>query len=301
MPRKARIKGPECTYHIIGRGNNKQKIFLMEEDKIRFLKTIKKFKIKYDFRLYAYVLMDNHIHIIINSNGEDISKIMQSINISYTYYFNRKYFRSGHLFQDRFKSIIVEDDSYLINLSKYIHNNPKRAGIIGRAEDYEWSSCSLYTSYRDDIFDIVDTELILSMVSDDKEKAGALYLNYMDDDEADSEKKKDLQMKPHFYTKNKKINSKIINISEMLNVISNFYKLPINDILLKNNRRHSFIRYECLYIIRLKSGESIKNIGKIFGEVCESAVSYGINKTIDRMMVDNSLLRRINGILRLIA
>lgn len=300
MPRSARIKGPECTYHIIARGNNKQNIFIDNDDKTRFLNTIKKFKIKYNFILYTYVLMDNHIHIIMNSNGEDISKIMQSINISYTYYFNRKYNRTGHLFQDRFKSIIIDDESYLINLSKYIHNNPKRAGMAARAYEYPWSSCGLYTSDTEDMFDIVNVQFILNILSNDVKKSKSIYLDYIDESETEY-REIDKLKEPNKSPINKRVNSIRLSVPLILNAVAHFYKLPIDDILLKNNRKHSFIRHECFYIVRLKSGESIRNIGRMFGEVCESAVSYGINRTIDRMMVDKGLQNRISGILSLIA
>ncbi|MCD5406443.1 MAG: transposase, partial [Desulfotomaculum sp.] len=89
--------------------------------------------------------MDNHTHLIIYDNGNDISKLIKSINISYRYYFNNTYKRSGHLFQDGFKSELIIDDNYLLQVSKYIHNNPVKAGMV---KTYKWSSYNIYTKYR---------------------------------------------------------------------------------------------------------------------------------------------------------
>ena len=99
MPRVQREKGEFSTYHIIQRGNERKNIFLSDEDKERFIAILIKTREKYNFLVYCYCLMDNHLHLIINDNGNDISKIMKSINVSYVAYFNRIYHRYGHLFQ----------------------------------------------------------------------------------------------------------------------------------------------------------------------------------------------------------
>lgn len=304
MPRTRRVKGPECTYHIIVRGNNRQNIFNDSFDRIRYLNTIKRFKIKYDFKLYAYVLMDNHIHLIIDSNGEDISKIMQSISISYTYYFNKKFDRTGHLFQDRFKSIIVEEDNYIVNLSKYIHNNPVRAGIARDAGDYSWSSCRTYISESKDEFGVLDVQLILGYFSNNLKKSRILYLNYLlnGDYEVSIKQQKTAQIQGESAdTKQKVKNRDTVSVDNILTAVSRLYRLPVDDILLKNNKRNSDIRHECLYIVRLKSKESVKNIGKIFGGVSPSSVSYGISKIVNRMMKDSQVYGRISNILNSIA
>ena len=119
MPRVARDKVEFSTYHIIQRGNERKNIFISEDDRIKFLETTYRMKEKYNFILEAYCLMDNHVHLLINDNGNDISKVVKSINISYAYYFNRKYKRVGHLFQDRFRSEVMGDDNYLISVSAY--------------------------------------------------------------------------------------------------------------------------------------------------------------------------------------
>lgn len=298
MPRVARLKGPECTYHIIVRGNNREPIFCDDNDRIRYLDTLRRFKIKYNFLLYAYVLMDNHIHMIINSNNEDISKIMQSIGISYTYYFNKKYNRIGHLFQDRFKSIIIADDRYIVNLSKYIHDNPKRARMVPEGNDYIWSSCRTYTSDYADKFNILDTDLILGYFSANTKVSKMLYLNYMREEEDEEYK---ASVNDGKKGSNRIAKSQKMSMQRIIAAIASLYKLPVDDIIMKNNRRHSHIRNECLYMVRLKSGETNENIGTMFGNICGGAVAYGINKTIQRMMEDDDTFHRIITMLDSIA
>ena len=114
MPRGARRLSESRVYHVIIRGNERQKIFRNIEDKERFLETLRIKRKDWNFEYLAYCLMDNHVHLIIDQGEEDIAKIMQGINVRYAYYFNRRYNRIGHLFKDRFKSEVIEDERYLL-------------------------------------------------------------------------------------------------------------------------------------------------------------------------------------------
>ncbi|MHB8918464.1 MAG: transposase, partial [Desulfocucumaceae bacterium] len=157
-------------------------------------------KEKYNFKLEAYCLMDNHVHLLINDNGNDISKVVKSINISYAYYFNKTYKRVGHLFQDRFKSEIVGDDNYLLSVSAYIHNNPLKAGIVRIPQEYKWSSFSYYRGKENYVSGLVDTERILGLFSSNKKRAMEKYneyvLNYQPNTEIiDVEEDKDILKK----------------------------------------------------------------------------------------------------------
>lgn len=120
--------------------------------------------------------MDNHVHIIIDVNQNDISQIMKSINVSYVLYFNRKYERVGHLFQDRFKSELVEDDCYLLELSRYIHRNPVKANMVKTPGDYHWSSYNIYIGKVKDRYLLVDTSLVLDCLSRDRITAIKEYM-----------------------------------------------------------------------------------------------------------------------------
>lgn len=167
MPRHQRIQSETGIYHIMMRGNEKKNLFLDDEDKQRFIETLFAKKNETGFFLYAYCLMDNHVHLLLKEDQENLAIIMKRINASYAYYFNQKNQRVGHLFQDRFKSEPIEDERYLLAVTRYIHNNPIKAGIIDKPEQYKWSSYNSYlTPYKPEAT-IIETEFILSIMAND--------------------------------------------------------------------------------------------------------------------------------------
>ncbi len=123
MPRIARVKINSAIYHIMVRSISEIQLFKEREDKLKYFSLIRKYQLKYKFKVYAYCLLDNHGHILLDCNGADISRIMHSINFCYAQYFNHKYKRHGHVFQDRFKSKIIDTNEYLSMVSAYIHQN----------------------------------------------------------------------------------------------------------------------------------------------------------------------------------
>ncbi len=160
MPRQARKKSSSGIYHVMLRGINKQQIFEDEEDSEKFLWVLKETKAVSEYRLFAYCLMGNHIHLLIKEEKEPLEQIFKRIGGKFVYWYNIKYQRVGHLFQDRFKSEPVEDDSYFFTVLRYIHQNPTKAGLCENIEDYKFSSYSEYTDRKW----IVDTDYILEMM-----------------------------------------------------------------------------------------------------------------------------------------
>ncbi|MBT3879536.1 MAG: transposase [Candidatus Scalindua sp.] len=144
MTRPWRIEFEGAYYHILSRGNERRDIFSDKDDRISFLDTLGKMSDRFEVEVYAYVLMDNHYHLLLKTNKPNISKSMQWFGTTYTRQYNIKHKRNGHLFQGRFKSFLIENDEYLMHLSCYIHRNPLRAGIVSRLVDYPWSSYPIY-------------------------------------------------------------------------------------------------------------------------------------------------------------
>lgn len=159
------------------RGNERKDIFIDNEDKEKLIKIILHKKADETFKLYAYCIMDNHLHLIVKEQKETISQIIKKIAISYAYYFNNKYKRVGHLFQDRYKSETIEDEPYLLSVIRYIHNNPEKAGIT-KKEKYKWSSYSNYTVQLNHHREIPEIKEILKMFSSDKERALKKFIYY---------------------------------------------------------------------------------------------------------------------------
>lgn len=143
MPRPLRSHSTSKTYHIILKGIDSQDIFYSDQDRKFFLNQLSITKIEYNYQIYAYCMMDNHVHMVIRVEDEILSKAMQSILIRYAQHFNKKYKRTGSLFQDRFKSKKIEDKTYFLDVCRYVHRNPENAGIAKTA-DYEWSSYKEY-------------------------------------------------------------------------------------------------------------------------------------------------------------
>lgn len=147
MPRTARKKSNTGIYHVILRGINRQTIFEDDEDAQRCVQTLFRYQEMCDYKLYAYCLMNNHVHLLIKEEEEDLGTSIKRIGASYVYWYNCKYERCGHLFQDRYKSETVEDDSYFLTVLRYIHQNPIKAKLVKNPTDYRWSS---YRHYLND-------------------------------------------------------------------------------------------------------------------------------------------------------
>jgi REP element-mobilizing transposase RayT len=180
MPRKPRIEYSGAFYHIITRGNQKQKIFKDIQDHKKYLQLLASYKQRRHFHLYAYVLMSNHLHLLIETQDVPLSKVIQGINQSYTLHFNRKYRTVGHLFQGRYKAILCDRERYLLALLKYIHHNPVRAKITETPSRYRWSSDRAYRS-GSDRDGLVDTDTVLRLFSESRTRSRQKYREYMDD------------------------------------------------------------------------------------------------------------------------
>jgi len=185
MPRNARQFSGTGIYHIIVRGINRQTIFFEYDDYQRYIETIGRFVADGDAIVLGYCLMSNHVHLLIQENNTAISKIMKRIGTSYAYWYNRKYERSGHVFQDRFKSENVEDDSYLLTVIRYIHQNPVKAGIVKQAENYKWSSCRIYYGEKEYPPGLTQTALILGMFAETTSQAIEGFRYYNDENNED--------------------------------------------------------------------------------------------------------------------
>ncbi len=164
MARQWRIEYPGALYHVLSRGNARQEIFVTDDDRSLFLDLLKEVSERFRIEVHAYVLMGNHYHLLLKTPDANLSKAMQWFGTAYTRKFNLRNQQSGHLFQGRFKSIIVENDAYLLRLSCYIHRNPLRAGIVGRLSDYKWSSYGCY-AYGKSAPSWLKTGLILAQVN----------------------------------------------------------------------------------------------------------------------------------------
>ena len=177
MARKPRVHFPGALYHVIVRGNKRQRVFRREEDFKLYLRLLGEYKEVFDFVLCAYALMPTHVHLLVEVRDKPLSGLMQRLQFRYTRNYNIRYKTWGHLFQGRYKAILCEKDSYLVELSAYIHLNPVRAGLVRHPQEYRWTS---YGSYLNGgRMGIVDVEPVLGQFSARKGKAVRAYGQYV--------------------------------------------------------------------------------------------------------------------------
>lgn len=144
MPRPLRAIDDGLIYHVINRGNNRQKVFRKSADFAAFLAALAELKQRKPFELYGYCLLDNHFHLLLRPTAATISRILQSLLVSHTQRYDRHYQSGGHVWQGRFKSPVIQNDEHLLTVLRYIEANPLRAKLVARAEDYRWSSYSCH-------------------------------------------------------------------------------------------------------------------------------------------------------------
>ncbi|MEG6586786.1 transposase [Dendrosporobacter sp. 1207_IL3150] len=177
MARQARNKSSTGIYHVMLRGNELKPIFLDEEDKKKFVDTMLEKKDGATSRLYAYCVMDNHVHMVIQEVLQPLEIYMKRIGVTYAAYYNKKHNRIGHVFQDRFLSKAIEDDAYLISAIRYIHKNPF-GSELSPTPNYLWSSYPSYLGYNEAFPFLPEMEDILGQFSSNKESAIQLFREF---------------------------------------------------------------------------------------------------------------------------
>ncbi len=176
MARKPRIHFPGAFYHVMLRGNGGQKIFFSPEDQTRLYLLFQEGVGKYGYRIHAFCLMPNHIHLVIQVDEIPLAKIIQNISFRFTRHINTTQERSGHLFQGRYKAILVDADNYLLQLVRYIHNNPVRAELADQCEGFQWSSHNAYCGKE--FIPWLTTDFVLSQFGNNLDSARAHYMDF---------------------------------------------------------------------------------------------------------------------------
>ena len=180
MARPLRIEFPGALYHVTSRGNAQGNIYSDDKDRSAYLLLLNKVCQRYDWYCHAYCLMDNHYHLLIETGDANLSKGMKYLNGSYTQYFNQTHRRVGHLYQGRIKSILVQKESYLLELARYIVLNPVRARMVRSAKDWKWSSYrSTAGLTTPDTY--LTTDWLLSLFSKNKQVSHEKYREFVQD------------------------------------------------------------------------------------------------------------------------
>ena len=244
MARKPRAKSNNGIYHIILRGINRQSIFEDDEDRLKLMEVPAKYKELIQCRFFAYCLMDNHVHILVQEIQEPISMMIQRVSSSYVIWYNDKHDRCGHLFQERFKSEAVETDSYFLTVLRYIHQNPIKAKIANNIADYKWSSYIEYSDRKK----IVDTDYALNMFSDKHDEAVGRFVQFSKEPNGDI----CLEIQKN------KVNVSDDDLRQLIKQQFSIDAIKISNIMKEQQN-------EILRIIKAIDGTSIRQIARIIG------------------------------------
>ncbi|HDY68392.1 hypothetical protein LCGC14_1616090 [marine sediment metagenome] len=314
MARPLRLEFKGAFYHVTSRGNLRDKIFFDDKDREKFLEILRRTKERYVYVLHSYALMENHYHLFLETPRANVSQIMQNINTSYTVYINKKHKRFGHLFQGRFKGIIVDKETYLIVLSRYIHLNPVRAGIVKNPEDYKWTSYRKYIGVYNGKDSIVDAAETLSYFSKTKTAAIKAYREFVE--EGIGERNNPLEdveagvllgskkfmaqirrmlrrRKPDEEIPQLKILREIIPVDKVIKVCCNYYGKKKEELLKKGKGKEE--RQTALYLSKIMSNTKNIEIGRYFG-IKGSTVSEALKRVETRIKRDKKFQKEIEAL-----
>ncbi len=311
MARPLRFAYKGALYHVHARGNERRKIFFTDTDYQKFKDYIAGAIEKYHCLVHCYVLMGNHYHLIIETPEANISKVMHYISGSYTTYINIKRGRNGHLFQGRYKSILVDKDPYLMELSRYIHLNPVRAKMVEKPEEYAYSSYNSYITGKPE--KIVTTDLILEMLSRQRKEAQNEYRGYVENGIGEALKnpldnayggiilggerfiKSVLRTIKEGYTvraevsHRKALRNEIV-MEEIIEGVCRYFKVTREAVV---KRQRGDIKNIAIYLIKRHTGATNNEIGELFEGVSYSAVSKTYQRMLERLQADRELRKKV--------
>jgi len=317
MARPLRVEYPGAYYHVINRGNAGENIFHTIRDREKFLEYLETAVERFSIVIHTYCLMTSHYHLLIETTQANLSLAMQWLNVSYAAYYNKKRQRSGHLFQGRFKSVLVEADEYLKPLSRYIHLNPVRAGMVNSPDEFLWSSYPAFTG-KIKTPGWLETGWLLAIFGRKKREATDNYKAYVEGIEINSLKNPEENIVGGFilggidfvnWVKNdfllarndekeipqlKRLKPKV-PLEEILQAVGEEFGCS-NEKILGKGRKHNKARSLAIYLARDLSGATCSKLGACFGGVSGAAITVRYNKVVKEMAEDKKLKRKAGKI-----
>lgn len=299
MPRQARIDFPGALHHVIGRGIERKKIFGEKEDKEEFLRRLKENLSKSSMQCYAWCIMNNHFHLLLQTGKTGLAEFMRQLLTGYAIYYNYKHKRVGHLFQNRYKSIVCEEDEYLLPLIRYIHLNPVRIGEVslGKLMDYRWTGHKEMVGSEKD--EVIKKDDVLGYFGETEEKARRVYLKFMAegvDESKDYEggglirsaggfdavvrRRKDeremyderilgrgsfVEVVLDKIKEGDRRKRKIKDMKELMERVSKYYRIDVEDIMGSREKRVRDARSVVVYLGNVYLDRSITELGKLLG------------------------------------
>jgi putative transposase len=310
MARPPRIEYEGAFYHVFARGNERRKVFLSKADYEKFLDYLKEAALRFSVIIHAYALMGNHYHLIVETPKANLSSFMHSVQSGYTTYFNRKRNRSGHLFQGRYKSILIDKDAYLLELSRYVHLNPIRAHMAETPEGYPFSSYPSFIDPRRET--LVSRDLILGMShgpegyrrfvesglaeegSPFRDVYGGMVLGRKSFIKDVLRRLKDIDGKEAPFKNT--LRASIVEIDTIVALVAARFKISGETV-----RRASPYRNYAVYLSKKHTASSNREIGAHFGNVTFSAVAKIVSRLTVRMKEERQTRKEVEGLERKLA
>ena len=310
MTRPLRIEIPDAWYHVMNRGRRGEKVFLLRQDYTGFIDLLKESCKMWGIRIGAYCLMPNHYHLLIQTPEANLSRCMRHINGVYTQRFNRRHLKDGQLFRGRYKSILVDADNYLLELLRYIHRNPLRAGIVDRLDDYMWSSHKGYLSESRQ-WKWLAKDSLLCILEENNVKWRSKYISFVEKEIPEqietifnagklpsilgTEKFLE-QIKKKYYKKklHKDIpQSRILapGMEKIIRVVCNRYQVSADELCKPRRGRNNEAKKAAIYLIRKYTGLSLIEISKQFNMSNYSSAGSVILRTKKQLLHDKKFRR----------
>jgi len=307
MARKPRIHFAGALYHVISRGNRGEVIFRDEGDYERYRRFLREYKKRYRVVFFAYALMPNHVHLLVEVRDVPLSRVMQALQFRYTRTFNVRYRKSGHLFQGRYKAILCERDAYLLELSSYLHLNPVRAGLIDDPVDYRWTSYGAYVRGEDD--ELVNTGFVLAQFSRNRRSAMRGYERFVRDRIDQGHRKEFYEVKDQRFLGEDDFVEEVrrgldeaspcvydISIAEIVCEVSSVLGISLDLICSDSrNRRGALGRAVVGYVGRKLAGHRVKAVAEHFHRD-PVGISQGMQKLEGRLRRDSPVQEAVKGI-----
>ncbi len=294
MARPLRIQYPGAWYHVMNRGIARQSIYQNESHRLLFLSLLQEVNFRYHVQIHAYCLMGNHYHLLLRTLHANLDQVMRHLNGVYTQQYNLSVQKDGALFRGRYKSCLIEAESYLIETSRYIHLNPVVAKIVDKPEDYPWSSYRLYIELESSPPWLIKSDTLNFF---GKENQNWNYQLFVQDGMKNSENEfsKKIRKNPILGSESfvKTINENLIpkehkipeipmhkllltlpDLSQIQKAVANFFQIDPKELLVAHSRRLSLPKYIAIYLAVKFTQEKNSMIASHFGGIAACTVSY---------------------------
>jgi len=317
MSRPLRIEYPDAWYHVVNRGRRRGVIFRHRGDYLRFMDLLQEGSTMWNVRIAAFCLMPNHYHLLVQTPDANLSRFMRHVDGVYTQRFNRSHRCDGSLFRGRYRAILVEADTYLLELLRYIHRNPLRAGLANRLDRYPWSSHKAYLSGSRE-WSWLYREFVLSMLSEAKDRQDAAYRTFMAKAESDELNELFSQGNTQSLLGSKGfvswVKANFQNLRDRREIpharlltpgveaiqaaVCASYEIDGSQLLFSKRGVSNEARNVAIYLSRRLSGDTLARIGEAFGLANYSSVSSVVSRMKQGIQDDSRLRRRVAAIER---